>query len=87
MRNEKNQTKPLERSSKGDGDAVSVVPDADVQDGAFVERGDVVGVGGGQVELNAELLVLRPVLEHLVGDADRRGFQFRLEVFVVGFVG
>ena len=64
-------------------DPVPVVPDPDVEDGALVQRRRVVRIRVREVELDPELPVLVPVLEHVVADADRGRLQLRLEMLVV----
>ena len=63
---------------------MAVVEYADVEDGALVEWGRVVGVGVREVEIDAELGALAPVLEDLVGDVDGGGLELGLDVLVVG---
>ena len=69
---------------EGYGYPVAIVPDTDVKDRAAVERGRIVGIGQGHVEVDSQLLVLLPVLEHRVRDADGRRLKLGLQMLVVG---
>ena len=60
---------PARALVEGHGDAVPAVADPDLQDGAFGQWRLLAGFGGTEdLELDLEFLVLRPVLEDLIGD-------------------
>ena len=61
---------PLRALVEGHRDAVTVVPNANVQDRPLVEWRRVVRIRVGKIEIHPQLPILMPVLEHVVRDAD-----------------